>query len=343
MNQNKNHIGEHLLLQYLLGNLDEAERCRIEAWLNESKENRKVFDRLENLWLETGKLSPPPVAVDTMAAWKKISGRIDQAEKEKREVVPGQIISLPLLKWISGIAALIVILLGAWWIFNYLNRPGMIDLRAENSIVRDTLPDGSIVALNVNTTLQYPDRFSKNIREVHLSGEAFFKVSPDRNHPFIIDAGIAKIKVVGTTFNVKTLPGAPVYVTVSEGIVLLFRVDEKSGDTVSQLINAGQQGVVSLREPKPHLETREDPVSLFWLDRSMVFHDAPLSQVLEAVAKCYHVTVKTSTPAILDCRLTTTFSDEPVELILKIIAESFNLQIKQENQTYLLIGNGCSK
>lgn len=343
MNQNKDHIEEHLLLQYLLGNLDESERIQVEAWLNESIENRKTLDRLEALWLETGKLTPPPVAVDTLAAWEKISKRIDLAEKAETVIVPARIISLPLMRWIAGVAAVILLSLGAWWFFNYLNRPEMIDVTAEKDIVRDTLPDGSIIALNVNSTLHYPDRFSGRTREVHLSGEAFFQVSPDKEHPFIIEAGIAKVRVAGTSFNVKALAGSPVIVSVTEGIVLLFRVDEKSGDTVSQLIGAGQCGVMEQGGRRPHLETQEDPTSLFWLNRSMVFHDAPLSRVFENISKCYHVTITTSNPAILDCRITTTFTNEPVELILKVLSEAFNLQIRKDNQTYLLLGNGCSK
>jgi len=343
MNQNEDHIEEYLLLQYLLGNLDEAERRRIEAWVEESKENRKVLDRFETLWLETGKLSPPPVAVDSLAAWEKISERIDRTEKEQQEIASGRIVSLPLLRWISGVAAIIVLSLGTWWLFKYLSRPEMIDLITQNIIVRDTLDDGSIIALNANTTLRYPERFEDRIREVHLSGEAFFEVAPDKEHPFIIDAGFTKVQVVGTAFNVKAFPGTPVIVTVSKGVVLLFRVDKSSGDTISQLIGAGQCGIMESGNQKPYLETNEDPTRLFWLNRSMVFHDTPLSRVFEEISKRYAVTITTSTPAILDCRLTTTFLDAPIELIMKIISESFNLQVRQDNQIYLFIGNGCSK
>lgn len=343
MNQNEDHIAEYLLLQYLLGNLDEAERQRVDAWLEESGSNRKVLDRLEALWLETGRLSPPPVAVDSQAAWKKISGRIDLEEKVQPVNAPGRMISLPLFRWITGVAAVIVLSFGTWWLFNFLNRPEMIDLTAHKDVVRDTLSDGSIIALNANSTLRFPERFEKPVREVHLSGEAFFKVTPDRSHPFVIDAGFAQIRVVGTAFNVKAIPESPVIVSVSEGIVLLFRVDQSSGDTISQLIGAGQCGIMESGDGKPYIETKKDPSGLFWLNRSMVFHDTPLSLVFEEISRHYPVTITAENPAILNCRLTTIFLDAPVELILKVISESFNLQVRQENQTYLFIGNGCSK
>ena len=343
MNQNEDHIAEYLLLQYLLGNLDKDERQRVDAWIEESESNRKVLDRLEALWLETGRLSPPPVAVDSQAAWEKISGRIDLEEKEQTVNAPGRIVLLPLFRWITGAAAVIVLSLGTWWLVNFLNRPGMIDLTAQNDVVRDTLGDGSIIALNANSTLRYPERFEEPVRKVHLSGEAFFEVTPDRSHPFVVDAGFAQIRVVGTAFNIKAIPESPIIVSVSEGTVLLFRVDQSSGDTISLLIGAGQCGIMEPGDGKPYLETKEDPSGLFWLNRSMIFHDTPLSLVFEEISKRYPVTITADNPAILNCRLTTTFLDAPVELMMKVISESFNLQVRQENQTYLFIGNGCSK
>ena len=82
MDQNQGNIDEHLLLQYLLGNAGAEAQKHIEEWLNESKENRRLLDRLESLWLETGKLDPAPVAVDVEMAWKKVSRRMDQDGEE---------------------------------------------------------------------------------------------------------------------------------------------------------------------------------------------------------------------------------------------------------------------
>ena len=85
MNPNESHIEEQLLLQYLLGNCDTFDCSRVEAWLSESKANRQLLDKLEALWLETGKLDPAPVAVNVEAAWEKMEGRMREEGRGKRD------------------------------------------------------------------------------------------------------------------------------------------------------------------------------------------------------------------------------------------------------------------
>jgi hypothetical protein len=68
------------------------------------------------------------------------------------------------------------------------------------------LPDGSVVRLNSSSSLTYDKNFGKNIREVNLTGEAFFDVTKDSSHPFIIHTNVIDIKVLGTAFNVRSYP-----------------------------------------------------------------------------------------------------------------------------------------
>ena len=68
------------------------------------------------------------------------------------------------------------------------------------------LPDGSLVRLNSSSSLTYDKNFGKNIREVNLTGEAFFDVTKDSSHPFIIHTNVIDIKVLGTEFNVRSYP-----------------------------------------------------------------------------------------------------------------------------------------
>jgi transmembrane sensor len=69
------------------------------------------------------------------------------------------------------------------------------------------LPDGSQVWLNAGSRLDYKDKdYNKSIREVSLTGEAYFDVVKDKDKPFIIHTAKINIKVLGTTFNVKSYP-----------------------------------------------------------------------------------------------------------------------------------------
>lgn len=68
------------------------------------------------------------------------------------------------------------------------------------------LPDGSKVWLNAESVLKYPENFSGNCREVFLQGEAYFEVASNEKKPFVVNAGIQKISVLGTSFGISNYP-----------------------------------------------------------------------------------------------------------------------------------------
>ena len=126
----------------------------------------------------------------------------------------------------SAIAASIALLLG---VSNYISyhegyknqNSQMVEMAnpmgMRSSIV---LSDGTRVILNAGTTLSYPAAFVSNQREVKVNGEAFFEVSHDKDHPFIVSAENVKVKVLGTKFNVKAYKEDDhIEVTLTEGKV----------------------------------------------------------------------------------------------------------------------------
>lgn len=126
----------------------------------------------------------------------------------------------------SAIAASIALLLG---VSNYISyhegyknqNSQMVEMAnpmgMRSSIV---LSDGTRVILNAGTTLSYPAAFVSSQREVKVNGEAFFEVSHDKDHPFIVSAENVKVKVLGTKFNVKAYKEDDhIEVTLTEGKV----------------------------------------------------------------------------------------------------------------------------
>ncbi|HVW73678.1 MAG TPA: FecR domain-containing protein [Rhizomicrobium sp.] len=86
------------------------------------------------------------------------------------------------------------------------------------------LDDGSIVTLNTNSEVAV--NYSKELRQIHLlRGEALFDVAKNRARPFIVLAGDAQVRAVGTSFSVSILPQHPIQVLVREGVVELKRAD----------------------------------------------------------------------------------------------------------------------
>ena len=88
------------------------------------------------------------------------------------------------------------------------NAPNLSEISTRNgSRTRINLPDGSIVWLNAGSKLVYDKNFDRELREVTLTGEAYFDVAKNEQKPFVIHAGKMNIKVLGTLFNVKSYPG----------------------------------------------------------------------------------------------------------------------------------------
>ncbi len=342
MNQN-NHIDQHLLLQYLLGKSNTEEKREIEEWLHKSEANRKQLERLEVLWLETGKLDPPPVVVDTAAAWQRISAKIDEVDKESGSRATGRVIRMQTFGWIAGIAATALIVFGFWWFGIFSPEEKLLLMASIEDVITDTLPDGTVVTLNKNSSLVYPEAFEPGTRNVTLMGEAFFEVNPNPGKPFIIQAGQAGVQVLGTSFDVRAYPDQDLEVIVSTGRVLMFHCNPQTGDSASVILTEGMKGLLSVGSEKPEVDLLHNPDELFWLNQTLEFRQTNLSEVITLLSKCYHVEIRLSNEEISSCRLTASFSAEPIELILQVIADTFYLELEQSNGTYLLTGNDCGE
>ncbi|MCK4747618.1 MAG: FecR domain-containing protein [Bacteroidales bacterium] len=86
------------------------------------------------------------------------------------------------------------------------------------------LPDGSQVFLNIHTELTYPEKFSRNNRQVKLTGQGFFEVTKDPAKPFLVNAANrANVEVLGTSFNINAgAENESVRVQVVEGKVAFY-------------------------------------------------------------------------------------------------------------------------
>jgi len=336
-------IEEHLLLNYLLGRTGEEERRAVEAWLESDPGNRKQLDRLEKLWLESGKLTPAPVAVDTDAAWEKFSSRIDLQSKESSKDKIASFGRTRSYRYAFAAAAAILLLAGLFSIFYFLFSPArQLEIASSQSIVCDTLPDGTIVHLNLGSKLDFPEKFKGGTRIIKMEGDVFFSVTKDPQHPFIIESGAARIKVLGTKFRVTSGAGKETVVSVLEGRVSLFTADTNLKDTATLVLEPGMTGILKWGAGRPELIS-SSVNDLFWYDRSLIFHNTELDQILPLLKVHYGITVDLADAAIGKCRLSASFRDEKPEQILKIIAETFELKLETiDREHYLLGGKGCN-
>ena len=174
--------------------------------------------------------------IDVDKAWNNVHSRlIENGLKTSESPVRISFMRTTFMR----VAAVALILLSLGTAAVYMSNSGLfskkITVIAGNNQknIEVSLPDGSKVYINRNSDFSYRKNFGKQGRDVKLTGEAFFEISPDVSKPFIIDAGKAKVRVVGTSFNVITNNReSAVEVFVKTGKVLL---SDNSGSQALQL------------------------------------------------------------------------------------------------------------
>ena len=200
---------------------------------------------------------------------------------------------------------------------------------AQKAVLNDTLPDGSVVTVNKGSSISYQSKFKGQTRQVALQGEAFFNVTPNKKKPFVISVNDIQITVVGTSFNVKTIDGNT-DVVVETGIVRVTR----AGKTVE--LKANEEVIVGTKDSAMTKEKVSDQLYKYYRTKEFVCDDTPLWKLVEVVNEAYNSHIVIGNPALKDLRMNTTFNNESLEQVLKVISLTFNIKVIDEGDTIIL-------
>ncbi|MBS7232133.1 DUF4974 domain-containing protein [Flavobacterium psychroterrae] len=199
-----------------------------------------------------------------------------------------------------------------------------------------TLSDGTVVSLNSGTTLKYPEQFGINSkRNVYLTGEAFFEVTKDKEHPFIVNANQVDIEVLGTKFNVSAYPENPtVNGTLVEGSIEMYEVENKLN---AVLLKPNQMATWQNNSKK--ITTKEVDPAFFsaWTKGELAFKDTPFSTIAKIIQRTYDVEIINENAVLARQNFTGTIkiSESSVENILELLKRDtpFNYSIKENTIT----------
>ncbi len=190
------------------------------------------------------------------------------------------------------------------------------------------LPDGTQVQLNHQARLSYQESFWGDFRRVHLTGEAFFKVSPNKRQPFIIEGSKAAIRVVGTQFNVKQYERG-LWVAVTEGKVILSNAQGKS---VSLVKNQWGQ---ALLDGSLTVESGDVQNYLSWRkNHTLQFNNVAFPIVVKQLERLYNVKMRWPV-SMQDKYLTASSRYEPLAQLLPKLSLSLNINYQIENDTVI--------
>ena len=321
MTNNNIDITDILLSKYFSGNASEEEANAILSWKKASEANRKEFDQSYQVWQLT--MTAGISKLDADAAWNKVNTRANVTKKPTFKV---QRFYNNMLK----VAAVLVVALLTW--FTYDRYFSTVRYYADANIENVILEDGTHVTLNKNSWVEAPKYFRGSLRKVSMNGEAFFKVKRDTAHPFIIETGNAAIKVLGTSFNVKTMPEGNINVTVATGKVAFMPHNTK--DVVILVKNEYVSWDEAKKEALKSISSSQNYIA--WKTHRFEFKENKLDSVVKAINAIYNAEIAIDTQ-LSQLKLTARFDSLTVEQIVETLKVTFDLKAETTNTGLILV------
>ena len=195
------------------------------------------------------------------------------------------------------------------------------------------LPDSTQVWLNASSTLEFPDKFSNNLREVTLSGEAYFDVKHAEDIPFVIHTGKVSTTVLGTAFNIKAYPGfKDIIVSVSRGKVKVTR-----GDQLLATLTKGQQVKVGSESDDITKKQIDETDVAAWQKGKLVYDDERFEEIVTNLKQIYNADVIVENQNVQNLRVSTTFSRETgIQHALEVLCKLTDTRLKEEKGVYYI-------
>jgi len=301
------------------------------GWIEEDEENAELFEQAKSLIIDFYEpLSEEEYQTEAIKFKRKIN--VTNADKEGINSLYDQRVKKRNL-WPLGVAASLLIIVSfsffIGWHFFTTNKQ---EITARHMIIKKvgkgqkltiTFRDGTRVKLNSESSITYPEDFIGNIREVTLSGEAYFDVAHFDNWPFIVNSKNVQTKVLGTSFNVSSYPENNwVKVALVEGKV-------EVSVNKSEPINLTPQKMAKINNESIEVVDFDILKITAWKDNNIIFEKASFDEVQSKLERWYNVKFIFEKKPVFDGGYTGEFVDLSLEAVLYgMSSDKFNYEIK---------------
>lgn len=306
--------------RYLDGSITPEELEQLRTQLA-ADSDETIGKRMQENW-DAGMGDPNTVSHDEMEnVWRRIErGATEDAKR-----------GIPPIRWLRIAAAILIFVLMLTSLHYYrrtsILSSNIISISTGNGERASiTLPDGTKVNLNEQSTIQYDSRsFNKIRRKVTFDGEAYFEVAHDARHPFSIDADKLNITVFGTVFDICARSQDSLAVlSLLEGKVLI------TATTTGEQAMPAPNNKVVLEKSTGKISTEslgEDfEVLTSWRHRQIIFRGAPISAVIGTLEDAFDVKFVFSDSLDVNDSFTGTMSDQNLDIDLAILERLYNLK-----------------
>ena len=309
-------INKGLLHKFFKGTTTTQEEVEIRKWIEESKRNEAVFYQ--------ERLMHDAILLNKGAQ----ENRINEV-KPKRKAF--------LYSFMRAAAILLLITTTGLLINKYYNDINSIpQLHTVNvppgQRINLVLADNTSIWLNSNTTFKYPSQFSKKQREVYLDGEAYFNVSADEKHPFIVNTSQGGVKVTGTTFNVSAYSKYDKFETsLFEGSVSVCL------NTENELISIQPSQKAIAKNGKLAIVSIEDYDEFLWRRGLIAFKDKQLQEILSVLEQYFDTEIRIDTDCLPDNTYTGKFRQaDGIDYALRVLQRSIHFTYERDNEEQII-------
>ncbi len=318
-----------LLERYLAGEASAGDAQAVRDWLADHPDNPLLLDDLRLIRrVAAGRI--PESSVD--ATWAKARRALDVPRQPRRS-------RRPLVVALAA-AAVLVALIGTRGVLR--RTPQWREYAttvAQRMVVR--LRDGTQVTIAPKSRVRYAADYGRARRELYLDGEAYFQVTPDSQRPLRVHTTQSVTEDLGTAFVVRAYDQSATEVVVAEGRVTLSRADTTAATRTPALVLEARDlgrldpsGVTAVR--------RGVDVGryLAWTRGVLAFDGTPLGDVVVTLGRWYNVEIRLADSTLAARRLTATFQNESIDLVLQRIALTVGLRVERADGFVLLLRNG---
>ncbi len=348
--------------KFYLGTITNEEMTLLLSYLKEKEPQSEVLEFYQNMWDKSSEVNN---SVNSENIYNEIVSRVGVLLKPVTGS-PNKVIFSGYVRLVIGYAAVFVLAFGFSWLVHsyYLNKTSHSATVAEliqmvevpyGSKSRVVLPDGSVVTLNSGSILKYSSsEFNPNSRSVSMVGEGFFSITKDSLRPFYVTTSGLKVKVLGTTFNLKAYPDEDIEeATLISGVVEIYASADKT-EKGNPIILKPNQSAVFVKS-KNSFQTNDSsalfrseiaPVKLrtinlqssskteqtiSWKENKLIFDNEPFSSLVIKIERWYNVTIVVNYPVLNTIRFSGKFDKETLEQVLNALVTitPFNYSIKQ--------------
>jgi transmembrane sensor len=346
-------VDSQFLVRVIRNEVGPEEREFFEKWLEQSDENKEEFSSILLLWdkFQYSHLPSPPLQQEQ---WEKIEAIITDADHTCPDLValsfpdytrhsPKRSHSrrAPDLSWLYRIAAVLVLSLSLFILNNSIQKksaPEIIEEKRSSPSIKYytlstsrgekatlTLSDGSVIQLNSQSRLIYPNYLGTDSREVEFEGEGYFMIKPDKSRPFRVKCGNTVTEVTGTEFNILNRDNR-ISITVVEGSVKTFSSKSPEGVAVVEGEMVVLKPTGSFSNPvKVNLKHR-----LAWRDNRISFSKTPLSKAAAELERCFsNIEIVILTDSIKQKTITGTFETNSLDDILSLFSLTLDIKVNR--------------